>query len=205
MGSNDIWAKALTEAESPDLRNPGLWAKCFAEADGDEGKAKAAYVKLRVAEEAPSAPASSAKLPGKILGYCPNCNYELSMNADACSNCKAIFGSNDWKPTLTPQGNSSNGYLGQRDTAQRQQSSTSYDNVQVVKTAKSRGIYIILALFFGLIGVHNFYAGRYGRGAAQLIITAVLGWFVVGIVITFLWTLVDMFTVTTDGDGHRMS
>lgn len=205
MESNDIWAKALTEAESSDLRNPGLWAKCFAESDGDEGRAKAAYVKLRVAQEAPSAPANSSKPPGKILGYCPNCNYELSMNADACSNCKAIFGSNDWKPTLTPQGSSTNGYLGQRDAALRQPSSPGYDNVQVVKTAKSRGIYIILAIFFGMIGIHNFYAGRYGRGAAQFLITAILGWFVIGLFITAIWCIVDMFTVTTDGDGHRMS
>ncbi|MGH9807049.1 MAG: hypothetical protein ACRD9W_07260, partial [Terriglobia bacterium] len=26
-----------------------------------------------------------------------------------------------------------------------------------VKTAKSRGVYIILGLFFGLLGLHNFY------------------------------------------------
>lgn len=78
---------------------------------------------------------------------------------------------------------------------------TAEPQVVRVHTSKSRGIYIILALFFGLLGVHNFYAGRYGIGAAQLIITATLGWFVVGIVITVLWSIYDMFTVKADGTG----
>ena len=41
----------------------------------------------------------------------------------------------------------------------------------VVTHAKSRGVYIILGLFFGCLGIHNFYAGRNGVGVAQLLIT----------------------------------
>ena len=36
---------------------------------------------------------------------------------------------------------------------------------------KSHIVYIILAIVFGEIGVHNFYAGYIGRGIAQLLIT----------------------------------
>ncbi|MBM3877027.1 MAG: DUF4339 domain-containing protein [Verrucomicrobia bacterium] len=75
----------------------------------------------------------------------------------------------------------------------------------VVRPAKSRGVYIILGLFFGLIGVHNFYAGYHGRGAAQLIITLLLGWIIIGLVITFIWVLVDLLSVTHDADGERMT
>ncbi|HEV3439346.1 MAG TPA: TM2 domain-containing protein, partial [Gemmata sp.] len=38
---------------------------------------------------------------------------------------------------------------------------------------KSRLAYILLGVFLGTWGVHNFYAGRTGPGAAQLIITLI--------------------------------
>ncbi|CAN7407944.1 TM2 domain-containing protein [Acidovorax sp. LjRoot74] len=76
---------------------------------------------------------------------------------------------------------------------------------QLVKSAKSRGIYIILGLFFGLLGVHNFYAGRLGIGLAQLLITCILGWFVVGLFITAIWVLIELFTVTKDGAGDAFA
>lgn len=41
----DTWKAASKELATD--RNEGLWAKCFAEADGDENKAKAAYLKNR--------------------------------------------------------------------------------------------------------------------------------------------------------------
>ena len=76
---------------------------------------------------------------------------------------------------------------------------------QAVKVAKNRGIFIILGLFFGCLGIHNFYAGRYRLGAWQLIVTILLGWLVVGIVITGVWALVEILTVKTDGNGDRMT
>lgn len=66
---------------------------------------------------------------------------------------------------------------------------------------RSRTAYIILALVVGFFGIHNFYAGRSRRGIAQLIITAALGWAAIGLVITFVWALVDIVSVKTDGEG----
>lgn len=43
----DHWATAMTELESGQ-RRPGVWAKAYAEADGDETKATVAYLKARV-------------------------------------------------------------------------------------------------------------------------------------------------------------
>ena len=40
---------------------------------------------------------------------------------------------------------------------------------------KSRLIYILLALFLGGFGVHNFYAGYTGKGVAQLLLTIPFG------------------------------
>jgi len=42
-----LYAEAAAELEGGN-RNDGLWAKCFAECDGDENKAKALYLKTRV-------------------------------------------------------------------------------------------------------------------------------------------------------------
>lgn len=46
-----LWTAALKEVDGPD-RRPGLWAKLFAQANGDEAKAKAAYLRTRVSEMA---------------------------------------------------------------------------------------------------------------------------------------------------------
>lgn len=43
------WARALDEYESG-CRRPGVWARAFAEADGDEAVAKARYLKLRASQ-----------------------------------------------------------------------------------------------------------------------------------------------------------
>ncbi|KAL0227055.1 hypothetical protein P9112_014379 [Eukaryota sp. TZLM1-RC] len=70
---------------------------------------------------------------------------------------------------------------------------------------KSRIVYIILALFFGLLGVHNFYVGRVGAGVAQLLITIFIGWLVVPLVAVFIWVIVEICAVTSDGIGQPMA
>ena len=67
---------------------------------------------------------------------------------------------------------------------------------------KSRTIYVILAFFFGGLGIHNFYAGRTGCGIAQLLITLLSCGFLSGIV--GIWVLIEMFVVTRDGKGVPM-
>jgi TM2 domain-containing membrane protein YozV len=75
----------------------------------------------------------------------------------------------------------------------------------VVEAVKSRGVFIILGLLLGCLGIHNFYAGYNGKGAVQLIITLVLGWVIIGLVITAVWALIEVCTVTADAKGNRMS
>lgn len=116
------------------------------------------------------------------------------MQAMWCTHCKADFTGDGMRPVekrpSLPLG-----------AQQRQNASPT----QLVKSAKSRGIYIILGLFFGLLGIHNFYAGRLGIGVAQLLVTVILGWFVVGIFITAIWVLIELFTVTKDGAGDAFA
>ena len=49
----------------------------------------------------------------------------------------------------------------------------------------------ILWFFLGLFGAHNFYLGRIGVAVAQLILSLIL----VGLVITFVWVIVDAFLI----------
>ena len=115
---------------------------------------------------------------------CPECSTQISDKADACPSC---------------------GYPIARGGADHpDRPNTSPQSVAVVKAAKSRGLYIILGLFLGCFGIHNFYAGFYGRGATQLIITTLLGWFIIGVVITVIWAIIEVCTITEDATGDKM-
>lgn len=85
------------------------------------------------------------------------------------------------------------------------------------RSDKSRGIYIILALLFGLYGFHDFYAGRILAGFALLITSCLfsgIGLAValsgngVGILLMLIfpiiWGLTEAFIVTKDGEGREM-
>ena len=70
---------------------------------------------------------------------------------------------------------------------------------------RTRFIYIILGVFLGYLGIHNFYVGRYGRGIAQLLITICFAWTGLGVIITWVWALIDICAITTDGEGRKFS
>ena len=69
------------------------------------------------------------------------------------------------------------------------------------RSARSRFAYILLALFLGAFGVHNSYAGYYGRGITQLLITLLLGWAVVPLVLVYIWVLFEIIMVEEDANG----
>ena len=78
------------------------------------------------------------------------------------------------------------------------------ENTSFEVESKSRGVYIILAFFFGLLGIHNFYIGRFKRGLLQVLLTLFLGVFFTSAIV-WIWVLIDVFTVKTDGLGKRLS
>ena len=67
--------------------------------------------------------------------------------------------------------------------------------------AKSRLVYILLALFCGGLGIHNFYAGYTGKAVAQLLLTIFLFWLIIPVLAVFVWVLVEIVTVTKDAKG----
>jgi TM2 domain-containing membrane protein YozV len=75
---------------------------------------------------------------------------------------------------------------------------------QPIKTAKSRGVYIILGLFLGTLGIHNFYAGYNGRGVVQLLLTLLTGWLIVPWVLVGIWALAEIIAMDRDAAGDKM-
>jgi TM2 domain-containing membrane protein YozV len=69
---------------------------------------------------------------------------------------------------------------------------------------KTRLAYILLALFLGGLGVHNFYAGYTGKGVAQLLMTLFLWWTIVVPLGVWIWIIVEMCTVDHDASGNPM-
>src|SRR5262245_58849783 len=122
------------------------------------------------------------------LVNCPDCGKQVSTEAIACPGCG--------RP-VKAQG----GWSGAPTTVV----ASSPDRPVVVEAVKSRGVFIILGVLLGCLGIHNFYAGYNGKGAVQLIITLTLGWLIIGLVITALWALVEVCTVTMDAKGNRLS
>ena len=64
---------------------------------------------------------------------------------------------------------------------------------------KSKTTALILALFLGLIGVHNFYLGRTGAGIGQFFTAGGFG----------IWTIIDIISIASgkmrDGQGHLVT
>lgn len=71
----------------------------------------------------------------------------------------------------------------------------------VADGSKDRIAYILLGIFLGVLGVHNFFAGYTGRGIAQLLITIFTGWLFVPLLIVWIWVIVEVCTVTKDAQG----
>jgi len=69
------------------------------------------------------------------------------------------------------------------------------------KLEKSRTTYVLLGIFLGSLGVHNFYAKRTGCAVAQLI----LGLTLFGMIVTGPWSIIEACVVTTDGQGRTLA
>jgi TM2 domain-containing membrane protein YozV len=128
---------------------------------------------------------------GMALIKCPDCGKDISAPAVACPSCGRTVKSG--QASLSP-------HSGAAQSATREQ-----DTPAIIRTVKSRSVFIILGLLLGCLGIHNLYAGYYGRGLIQMAITAVLGWIYVGFVITIVWALIEVITVKTDVQGKPMS
>lgn len=131
---------------------------------------------------------------------CPECNANVSDRADNCPQCGYPIRSIIRATSQTAEKPLHPDYI----RAEKEPIARAATTPRVVKQAKSRGVYVILGLFFGCLGIHNFYAGYFGRGLSQLLIVLVLGWFVIGLVVVVPWVLIELFVVTHDAAGDPL-
>ena len=138
---------------------------------------------------------------------CPYCMENVHAEAKKCRYCGEILDptlrelemlkkqQNNNGPTIVNNNNNNNN---NNDNAPAAFAATP---VQVPTEPKSRLVYVLLALFFGGFGVHNFYAGRTGAAIGQLLLSLFLFWLIVPIIVVGIWVLIEMIVVTKDGNG----
>lgn len=70
---------------------------------------------------------------------------------------------------------------------------------------KSRLVACLLSLFLGMLGVHNFYAGKTAKGICQLVLTLT----VVGSLVSAVWSFVEFLIIAVgkfkDSEGNVIS
>ena len=74
--------------------------------------------------------------------------------------------------------------------------------------AKNKIIAIILAVFLGTFGVHNFYLGYISKGIAQLLLSTIGACIIIGPIITWVWVIVEVIMIATgslkDAQGNDL-
>lgn len=125
---------------------------------------------------------TSVEIVNDLRKHCPFCDELISVNAKKCKHCGEFLDTGIHK-NETPVIINNN-----------------INNI-VNRSTKSRGTYIILAIFLGLLGIHNFYAGYTVTGLIQLVLTCT------GIAVPFviIWIIADILFTTKDGAGQPFS
>ena len=148
---------------------------------------------------------------------CPFCMEQINIHAKKCRFCGEIIDvamreienikrnqAQLAQPTSQPLViNNNNNNNNNNDNAEPVAASVTMVTQSVAVRHKSRFTYCILALFFGTLGVHNFYAGYNGRGIAQLLLTMSFltaeAPEAVGVI--FIWGIIEMIITNRDSDG----
>ena len=129
---------------------------------------------------------------------CPECAARVSDKADNCPQCGFPIRDNLRPAGQRPQS------LGAGYVSPKLYQTNPSSGPAPLQVAKSSGVFILLGLFLGLLGAHNFYAGYYGRGLAQLLTVLIFGWVYIGFFIVAVWVICELFMIDTDGLGHPM-
>lgn len=123
---------------------------------------------------------------------CQYCDNHVPPSVNNCPSCGATVEQQQPMYQPAPQG-----YSTQQHPQQPYPQQMPYPAMPL---AKSKTAFTLLGIFLGWLGIHNFYAGYTNRGLAQLLIT-VLSCTYLGI-ISWIWAIIDICTVTKDGQGR---
>ena len=114
---------------------------------------------------------------------CPFCGEQIMETAKKCKHCGEFLNPDNSASVKEPVLQGKNPLNDQSELSE-----------------KSRIIYIILDAHFGILGLHNMYAGLIARGILQLLLTCTI----VGLIITIPWCLLELFLQTKDSYGRKM-
>ena len=68
---------------------------------------------------------------------------------------------------------------------------------------KSKVAFVLLGIFLGSLGIHNFYIGRTKQGVIQLLITILSAG---GLsIVSWIWAIIDICTINADASGSRLT
>ena len=133
--------------------------------------------------------------------FCKNCGKELDANAVACMGCGCD----------PRKGNKFCGNCGAEVSSDQVvcvKCGTALNGASTVAganatQAKSKLAYLLLAIFLGEFGVHNFYAGYTSVGLIQLLVSIVGGVLTCGVATTavWVWAIIEGATKETDAAG----
>lgn len=96
------------------------------------------------------------------MAYCSNCGKKLETNVKFCPECGSPVNVGQQMIAETPPPIPSQAFVASSQETQPQQ------QIYVVHR-KSKGVALILCLFFGGIGIHDFYLGRYFWGIMSVL------------------------------------
>jgi TM2 domain-containing membrane protein YozV len=68
---------------------------------------------------------------------------------------------------------------------------------------KSRAAFVLLGIFLGVFGVHNFYAGYIQKGVVQLLLTLLTCFY--GAIVSWVWAIVEICMISQDRDGVQFT
>ena len=66
---------------------------------------------------------------------------------------------------------------------------------------KSRVAFVLLGIFFGALGIHNFYAGYVKKGTIQLCVTLLTLFY--GAAISWPWAIIEICVINKDAEGTQ--
>lgn len=78
-------------------------------------------------------------------------------------------------------------------------------NAIPVPAGRRRIVFALLGIFFGFLGVHNFYAGNIRIGILQVALTGLAIFLGFNLIFTWVWALVEVLFVRTDSRGAPLS
>jgi len=127
---------------------------------------------------------------------CEYCDNEVAEGLVRCPSCGAIMPHQSSEAAPRQQSMVIKQFDGLISGVQSQSLPQTY--TQPVDL-KSKWAFILLGIFLGAFGIHNFYLGYISRGVTKLLITILslgwLGW------AAWIWGIVEICTVRVDAKG----